>query len=220
MHNDSFLELQETMRALSYQAFDEACTLDHVKDGAQGDWTIKTVTAPQPSAIDKVRASLRSMGRLVPGGTYRILYRGSEVIMSNTPDEKSDHYTAWSQATGHVLVTGLGLGMMVSALLRHPKVHEVTVIEKSEDVIHLVGPAVVKLAFLCNKRLHVHHADAFTWQPDKGQTFDCAWHDIWDNICSDNLPEMRQLQRRFARKVKRQAFWCRQRCQAAARRGW
>lgn len=105
------------------------------------------------------------------------------------------------------LINGLGLGVVLSAILKKDTVTEVTVIEKSEDVINLVAPA-----FLLDKRVEIIHQDAFKYMPPKGETYDFVWHDIWDDICADNIPEMTKLHRKYGKIAKWQDSWCKNEC--------
>lgn len=101
-------------------------------------------------------------------------------------------------------------------MLDKPAVDKVTVIEISPDVITLVG-SYLKEHF--GARLEIIEADAFTWQPPRGVRYGAVWHDIWDNICSDNLPEMHKLHRKYGRRTDWQGSWCRWRCEDQRTRG-
>lgn len=46
------------------------------------------------------------------------------------------------RSSGHVLTTGLGLGLVLHSLALNPEVKSVTVIERSQDVIDLIGNQV------------------------------------------------------------------------------
>jgi len=98
-------------------------------------------------------------------------------------------------------------------LLGQLDVEHVTVIEKSPDVIKLVGPV-----FADSKRATIVEGDIFEWKPVKGITFDWAWFDVWDNICSDNLDEMSKLNRKFARIVPTRWHWGMELCKLARSR--
>jgi hypothetical protein len=58
------------------------------------------------------------------------------------------HYFAMQMyaksATGNVLVTGLGLGMIVIELLKNKRVTKITVVEQSKEVIALISPFIGK----------------------------------------------------------------------------
>jgi len=180
----------------------------NVPDGKSGSWEIKTKIAPEPDPLTKARAIIHGYGRYVPAGTYKVLLRNNTVVMSNTPDEIRDSISFIRAAKGDVLINGLGLGVILKALLDKPEIDSVTVIEKSEDVINLVAPT-----YQNDKRVTIIHDDAFTYKPEKGKKYNAVWHDIWDDITSDNLPEMIKLHRKYGKIAFYQESWCRHICE-------
>lgn len=104
------------------------------------------------------RSFLRGRGRGVPAGTYTGLYRNGSLWMSDTPDEKRDHLPILNAVREHaaerVLVNGLGLGMVVAALLATESVRHVDVVDTDPDVIALVGPHYEDIAAACGKNHH------------------------------------------------------------------
>ena len=71
-----------------------------------------------------------------------------------------DHALAYR---GHVLVAGLGLGLIVHTLTANPAVDHITVVEREKDVIDLVGPLVP------SEKLCILHGDFWQYagpQPD------------------------------------------------------
>jgi hypothetical protein len=78
------------------------------------------------------------------------------------------------RASGHVHISGLGLGLAVRAVLRVPAVRRVTVVEQAPEIVRMVGP------YTCgDPRVDVVLADAYAWQPPAGFTPDICWHDVW-----------------------------------------
>ena len=181
-----------------------------VPDGKSGDWSVETFTISEHDAsMFNMRAALQSGGRGAKSGTYKKLVRNSEVIMSNTQAEIRDHlwFISTAKEGGHILINGLGLGVALTAILESDKVESITIIEKSEDVIKLVSPT-----FKDDSRVKIIHADAFEWKPPKGIRYSAVWHDIWDYICEDNLPEMHKLHRKYGRRTDWQGSWARDLC--------
>jgi len=121
--------------------------------------------------------------------------------MSNTPSEIKDHLEFIKRAKGNVLINGLGLGVSLSKILEKPEVESVTVIEKDLDVIRLVGPTYAK-----DSRVKIINADAYKWKSN-GVRYYVIWHDIWDDICEANLPEMTKLHRKYGKKCDWQGSW-------------
>ena len=142
--------------------------------------------------------------RTIEPGTYTRLMCGRTLVMSDTDAEFMEHYTPVYNAEGRVLLNGLGLGVGLAAMLTKPEVEHVTVIEKSEDVIALVGP------HYDGPRVTIIHADALEWRPAKGARFSVVWHDIWNYICKDNLDDMKRLHRAYGRRCDHQGSWGRE----------
>lgn len=171
--------------------------------GESGDWKISPCVVKPDIALYRLMRD----GRGTPPGTYtQLTHKTRGVIMSDTDAEIEDlrHYRSRLRGAGRVLIHGLGLGIAVKMALACESVAHVDVVELEPDVIKLTGPA------LKDKRLTIHRGDCFkrVWPP--GTKWDVVWHDIWDAICADNLPSMRELSRKFGRRCKWQACWGRE----------
>lgn len=182
-----------------------------VQNGVSGRWKVEDFEiSEQDAKIENMRAIFQPGYRTVKPGKFKRLMRNNQVIMSNTPAEISDHirFICYSKRKGgDILINGLGLGVALKEILKSDDVKSVTVIEISEDVISLVAP------FYDDERVTIINADAFEWKPPKGKRYAAIWHDIWDNICADNLPEMTKLHRKYGRRTDWQGSWCKELCQ-------
>lgn len=188
-----------------------------VPDGVSGDVAIRRHVVTRTDArFSAARAaySFGGFGRSVPEGTYTGLFRGGRLWMSDTPSEQDDHMPVIRQAlrtdAQRVLINGLGLGMVVSALMQVPSVTHIDVVEIDADVIALVGEHYQKLAADAGKTLAIHHGDALAISWPRGTAWDLAWHDIWGDMCTDNLEQMAVLHRRYGRRVTWQESWSKQ----------
>ncbi len=140
---------------------------------------------------------------------------GEHVVMSDEPFELETHRQPVLEAkrlSPHtslggidVLINGLGLGMIVQAMLSIRGVR-VTVIEKSADVIKLVAAHYDRL------QLTVIHADAYEWEPPSDRRYAVVWHDVWPSIRSDNLVGMLELERKYRGRCSWQESWGRSIC--------
>lgn len=192
-----------------------------VPTGTSGEWSVvKFTITPEAAKLERLRGMLHG-GRYVPEGDYTALKRGGNTIMSDTPDEMSDHRRAIHLARGRVLIAGLGLGMVLQAIASKPEVTHVTVIEQSEDVIALVWPHYLAMF---GDKVELVHGSIFDYKPPKGESFDAAWYDIWDDLCTDNLKQMATLHRKFARSTGWQDSWGKEilkyRRERERQRGW
>ena len=172
-----------------------------IPEGESGSWKVERFTVGDTNtSIFNLRAALnpsRNIGH-IRSGTYTRLTSHGSVVMSDTPSEIRDHIKFIRLAKGRVLIAGLGLGMVASAVCEKAEVEHVTVIEKSSDVIALVGPTLQERF---GDKLEIIEADIYEWKPPKGVEWTVAWYDIWNDICTDNLPQMTKLHRKFGRRV-------------------
>lgn len=188
---------------------------DGVPEGESGPWRVSKFTVSESDAkMDALRAAIGGHGRSVPPGEYTRLTRNGYVVMSDTPDELRDHRPLLGCGE-RVIVNGLGLGCGVrmalapyhrfDGTLLHPGASHIDVVEISEDVIALTGPT-----FADDPRVTIHHADAFTMKWPVGTRWDFAWHDVWDDINSDNLRgegSYAALHRKYGGRVTAQRSW-------------
>lgn len=176
-----------------------------VPEGVSGSVAVERFTV-EGNEVESIR--LAFSGRGVRPGTYTMLTRNGRLWMSDTTAEKRDHsYVAAMCArstTKRVLINGLGLGMIVQSALQNPAVEHIDVVEIDPDVIALVGPH-----YEASGRVTIHQADSYeqckAWP--KGSHWDVAWHDIWPDLCVDNLAEMAKLHRSYGRRVEWQGSW-------------
>lgn len=176
-------------------------------EGESGDWKVERFEMTEAQCrLANIRASFQPGGRghIYPGQYTALRYRGA-VIMSDTPDEIMDHLSAIHRAAFTCRVHGLGLGMVVAAMLEKPEVERVDVVELEQDVIDLVAPT---LQDRYGSRLRVIHDNVLTRKrlPDEGP-YEVVWHDIWPTLSIDNLPEMKLLHRRWGRNTHWQGSW-------------
>lgn len=164
----------------------------------------------QDAAFFNLRCSINGYShRSIEAGTYTRLVRSGtfDPVMSDTPAEMDDHIEPITRARGHVLIAGLGIGMVAEACLRHPDVTKVTVVELSTDVISLVGGY---LEDKWGEKIEIIWDDILEWEPPKGENYGMAWFDIWDDICEDNLDDMNKLTRRFCRRADWYGHWAKE----------
>lgn len=167
-----------------------------------GEWAVEKFVVDENAAW---QFNLRAMSNqhkcsFITSGEYHKLTHRGNIIMSNTPDEIIDHYDFIKRATGKVLIAGLGLGMVVKALLEKSEVTKIVVIEKSVDVINLTAKY-----YTIDARVTVVQSDIFEWETE--EHFDFAWFDIWNDVCTDNLPEMQLLHKKFKKNCSNVDSW-------------
>jgi hypothetical protein len=163
-----------------------------VPEGRRGQWS-----------VERFRSKTKRFGWGPSARTFtRLVHADRGIIMSDTPYEMRDHREAALRAHGSCLINGLGLGMILAAVLRKPDVTDVTVVEAEADVIALVGPT-----YDSDPRLTMVHADAFAYHPPPGRRYAWVFHDVWDRISAKNLASMAALLRKFEPIADWQGCW-------------
>lgn len=121
--------------------------------------------------------------------TITMLKQNGQVWMSNSPSEINDTKKLAAAATGHVLIAGLGLGILPALLESKKCVHSITIVEKSQQVIELVSPHLKS-----SKVRVIVQADFRNWIGQNDLScYDSFILDIWGDISSDLLPDMFSL---------------------------
>lgn len=131
----------------------------------------------------------------IEAGDFIQLYVNNELMMSDTPMERRTNYDFINNAHGKVMIAGLGVGMILEALIplcESGRVTSVVVYEKYQDVIDLVAHRYVN-----RMPLEIRVADIMEYMPPKDEMYDTIYFDIWPTICEDNLDDIRKLHNRW-----------------------
>ncbi len=186
----------------------EKFQMDFLPESEHGEWNLHWREIDKDEAQrGQLSALFNGHRRYTPEGRFIGLIHYGHVIMSDVPDERTDHFYPILNAHGHCLVHGLGIGFVACCMLEKTTVEKVTVIEIEPDVISLVAPHLYKR--YGKKRLEIIQGDALTWRSPVGKRYQVVWHDIWSSICSDNYGSMKKLHRRYGHKADWQGSWCR-----------
>ena len=102
--------------------------------------------------------------------------------MTTFPVDILDHRSIYEIAHGHVLLTGLGLGLGVLFACHNHKVNSITVVENNSVVLSKIASILVHK---CNKSLRFIEHDANTWQPDMHFNFAYIDHCACDRADSE-----------------------------------
>ena len=96
----------------------------NLKEGQKGNWKLSQFTVTEDeAAMHRIRCIVNHYPeRAITAGTYWRLTEAGYLYMTNTPAEIRDHTQFINKACGNVLIAGLGLGMVVQALLDKAKI--------------------------------------------------------------------------------------------------
>lgn len=143
---------------------------------------------------------------------YTRLLIGGSLWMTDAEFECFTSAPIVSRMEGDVLIGGLGLGLILPAVLQRKSVKSVLVVERSADVISAVAP------FYKSKKLRIVMGDVFTFEPDG--KYDCIYLDVWQNVPNeDDAKDIARLKKRYA-KYLRAGGWIKAWCEDYARRRW
>lgn len=131
------------------------------------------------------KAALKQ-AQMLRTGTFVRLTSSYSGWMDDTHFERRTNQAFLQAAYGDVLIAGLGLGMLPTALLRDPTIRSITVLELRREVIDLV------YSHIKDPRLTVLQADA-SIPPLRGKQYDCIYLDIWPDVSGDNWPQMKEM---------------------------
>lgn len=172
-----------------------------VKPAAQGVARVDhfTVTEKESKWTSMLASIHNDQYGHVAAGKYARLYVGGQLMMTDTAMERSTNRVLLWRANGRVFIAGLGIGMVIHGLMKKPEVDHITVVEKYQDVVDLIGPTLRKYG----RRVSIVTADALDWTAPKGEKWDTIYFDIWPNVCEDNLTEAAKLSRKFSPRLNR-----------------
>lgn len=123
--------------------------------------------------IDHIEENGVKLCRLRSGGT---------TFMNDTSFEHVTNAELVRHAHGRVLIAGLGIGMVLWPIAAKHDVTEIVVIEKSPDVIALVGDHVPR------GKVRIIAADINEWRPEPEERFNVVW---FDHDCTYTVAKLR-----------------------------
>ena len=111
--------------------------------------------------------------------SYTVLIKNSVntymPIMQDSEAEYNEHQWLWDNATGDVLIAGLGIGFVNEVLIANDNITSVTIVEIEQDVVDLVWEHCAK-----DDRFTLIIDDIETWDIPSDSSWDIAWFDTWD----------------------------------------
>lgn len=131
--------------------------------------------------------------RLKENYTYtKLVHLKQGVWMSDTPLELGSNSEFLLKANGHVLIFGLGIGLIVHPLIGDSIIESITAVELNSDVISLVAPYL--------PGVEVMQGDAYSMDFGK-RKFDTIYFDIWRDRCLDNYEKSTELHKRYRKNM-------------------
>lgn len=178
-----------------------------IPEGKSGKFEIKHRVYPAGSMFRTASARTAIFGKhecvkVVIDGPVIVheLRESGGVWMTDLPIEQAQIDPALEPMRGNVLVGGLGLGYAAQTLALKPSVDQVTVIERSPEVIDLVAEHLRGGKTKKRNKIRVIEADLHVWLRENPQLrFDWAFYDIWapdgERVLFDHVLPLRELSR-------------------------
>lgn len=148
-----------------------------IPEGQIGEFRIthRTKTWPEVT-METMKSPADWTMRFARTGTYCILWTHDKTIMSDTDFERVTNRDILRDAQGHVLVGGLGIGMLPYHLCKKKSIKSVIVLELRQEVIELVAPHIK------HRKLNVVQGDVMHPPLLPRQQFDYVYLDIWPQV--------------------------------------
>ena len=139
------------------------------------------------------------------------LWQDDEVWMLDAPSEMNTIEPYARKAKGKVLTFGLGIGFYVYMALLNEDVESVTIVEHSQEVIHLFN-TVLRLQFPSNKEITIIQGDAFDYFNEQTlNQYDSVFVDIWQSN-DDGLILIEKLLEQYLPPYEKVDFWIESSC--------
>ncbi|PLS18831.1 hypothetical protein CVD28_00065 [Bacillus sp. M6-12] len=184
-----------------YEMFTDMATVLEEREGERFKLEHFTVTE-QEVKFAQVRDRYGEYSEFLPGTYVKLVDKTKSfdgVVMSDTQMERETNMDLYENANGHVLIGGLGLGMILLAIQDKPEVTKITVVEKYQEVMDLVASQLP-----LNDKVEIIQCDVFDFKPEKGAKYDTVYMDIWNTVCGDFWGEHKTLTKKFCRRVNKE----------------
>ncbi len=166
----------------------------HFPNTTIGRWDLKTVTYPayrgfiaSDPIMDETYTEIQQLGFFSEDFTFPAVMEDGNEWMTLTPVDLDTCQTAINAAKGRVVTFGLGLGYYAFMVSEKEKVEQITVVERSSDVISLFEQVLLP-QFPHKEKVRIVCADAFAYAEGQlpKESFNLAFVDIWRDA-SDGL---------------------------------
>ena len=137
---------------------------------------------------------------------YLAVLQNDEVWMSVIPHEINTMKQPIKNASGNVLVLGLGLGYYLFNIVSKNDVNKVTVIENDERVISLFNQYLLD-KFPNKEKIEIIKGDAIEFVKNSPRKFDYCFADIWHNVGDGEMLYLKIKSNEIKRPETRFDYW-------------
>ena len=159
-----------------------------IPEGTSGDFEIAHYTNETTDNYWQEYLALKNESH----DSYTVLLKDSVKtympIMQDSEAEYNEQQWLWDNATGDVLIAGLGIGFVNEVLIANDNITSVTIVEIEQDVVDLVWEHCAK-----EDRFTLIIDDIETWDIPSDSSWDIAWFDTWDTNNTLTMKEYNDL---------------------------
>ncbi len=156
--------------------------------------------------VDSNYVEVSQIGYFDKPFSYLAVLKDDVVWMSTDPNEINTMKKPISEAKGHVLAFGLGLGYFPVMAALKDEVKDVIVVEFDPRIIEIFKKHILPLVSFKNK-IRIVQADAFTYaKRDLDKEFNYLFIDIWHNP-EDGLPMYLKFKKALKSKKLTISYW-------------
>ena len=199
-NNEQEMDIVDTFIRPRLKRIDASVILDNpyvktisFKEVKDGNYKLSYFKQPayQPFAYDDIDVDdeyreIQSVGYSTVDISYPIIAENNCIWMSLNANEIITMDPAVKEATGNVLVLGLGLGYFPFMVSLKENVKSVTIIEKDSTIIRLFKKHILP-SFPNKDKIHIVEDDAFKYLNNSKLDFDYLFIDLWHSP-EDGLP--------------------------------
>lgn len=139
------------------------------------------------------------------------LYQDDKDWMVDAPSEAATNNLPAMRAHGNIVTFGLGIGYFVYMAMQNPNVKEITVVERSEEVIAMFQRFLYP-QFPQDIPLHIIQGDAFDYYNEEFLSkYDYSYTDIWFSS-TDGLKIIERLLHQYVPPFQNADFWIEDSC--------
>ena len=188
VNNTSQISRIEVLNAEKYKS-DEYYNLILNTNAKDKDWTLTNLyySPFEGFVYNELEIDEKTFSEHTPFGyfeskfIYPAIIQKDRIWMSIIPHEIETMREPIKNASGKVLVLGLGLGYYLYHISQKASVKEIDVIEIDENVISIFKKYLIN-KFPKKNKIKIIHADAIKYLKDNKKHYDYVFADIWHNV--------------------------------------
>jgi len=116
-----------------------------------------------------------------------------EIIMTDDEIELLSNKWFLDNASGDILILGLGFGLIVFPLLKDDTIKSITIIEREQDIIDYVGDKIKNLDI--KNKVQIKNGNAYDYHKNESEhgKYDYVYIDFWHKLDKSAIADMKEM---------------------------